>query len=247
MLFMNRNRSIRVTHQYFNVSSSDKLSATYKVQTRNAVLVSNKEIIPIKFEINNLTIIGKAKGLLKNEKCEWTAIELFQLKANSLSFEYDINNTITNSKFKATLTDLCKNTLQLHVLIKTQDIKMIKAKYPLNLNILNKSNYSSLIDIIYNCKECNMNEMTDDLKLFPRNSKIKIINFYLIENSPFENINSEFWMAILELDNIRFKSRSGKLIKIIDIHDNYNEETLNNNSFKISIEGIEEIVSYQAL
>ena len=238
---------MKVTHQHFNISSSDTPSPCYLVRTRNIVLISNIATTPIKFGIKNITIDGILKGILKIEKCEWIAIELFQLKAEDLSFEYDKNNGITNNKYESLLSNLCKEALQLHVLVKAQDIKRIETKYPSNLNILNKSSDCPLIEIIYNCQQCSLNEMTNDLKLISRNYKIKISNFHMMEYSAFEYINSEFWTTVVEFDNITFEWRSGQLIKIIGIHDYFNKDHLNENSFKIFIEGKEEIASYSAI
>ena len=244
--FIRETKRIKLNFYTFKITPEIISSEEYELNTRHISLVIKSIITPLKFELNNIKLTGSLKGIVKFKNSEWAVISVESLNWENISMQYDSDNDIFQGKECHFLRKLSQDEKQVFMIVKIQDIKQISLEVLWNIRILSRSNLNKNTKVILYCKGHLLSNLVHVLKSVPKNTKIELVDYSKIYPWVFEYIHKEFWTIIIGFKNIWFKCEENK-IRFVEIIGEFDGENLSNNNFKVSIRGINKIVSYDTL
>ena len=244
--FIDEIRYIQINFSYFSISTSWSSFDSFEFKARQMCIIINSIITPLRFNLSNISINGRIKGMIWLDKIEWIVIDAEKIHSSKINMHYDLSNGLFQNEEYFFLRKLSTDQKKIFTLIKIQDLIKITPNKLWNISILSKSNSTQNMKVLQNCEGYLLYNLIHDLKPIPRNISIQLNNFCKVEPWLFEDINSDFWSLIIEFKSIEFECKN-EIIKLIWVTHEFDKENLHKNNFKVSIRGIDKVVNYSQL
>ena len=244
-LSVNKGWSTKLVNIKFK--TSEETATKFEILSKSLIFITQKWIVPIKFDPIVFNVNGLLKSIENINQTEYALINWFDLEMINMNVQYDENSELIKQLKIKDISDITNNNNHIFILVKLRDIKIIEWYSPSSLRILSISKFRYNIKIFQNCKRYDIFDLAQNIKQIPRNLKLWITDYFLIDHWFLDKSFNEFWKVILEFKNVYFKCKSNTDIAINGTTNEFDYDNLRKNIFKINYNGHDEIASFNVL
>ena len=244
--FLLINKELSIKFLKFNFKYSDDTAIKLETRPKSLIIVTPTSVFPIKLDPAKIKIDGLIKSVINVNQKKYAVIKWYKLYSGNLNVQYDWNNEFLRYIKIKDSSDISNKKDNTFIIANIKDIKTVELYFLYSFGILSTL-INRNIQVIQNCKNYEISDLVQNIKQIPRNSNLKITDYFEIDGWFLDKSLNDFWKVILEFKNVIFKCKNKRDIAITGTIDAFNYEDLSKNLFTINIAGKDEIASYGVL